>query len=128
MLWPKKNSYKVLDDETKFLRLENSPPPPPPMTFLMVRSLVPLIVLLLVRSTLSYMQIKSLFASSVNTHFASNYPTLSLETRHYSHLSTTAIFWGRIVHTFTLVSTSLQRLSLYNGHFLLSPSGRCKEV
>ena len=28
MLWPKKNSYKVLDDETKFLRLENSPPPP----------------------------------------------------------------------------------------------------
>ena len=39
--------------------------------------LVPLIVLLLVRSPLSYMQIKSLFPSSVNAHFASNYPALS---------------------------------------------------
>ena len=47
------------------------------MTFLMVRPLVPLIVLLLVRSPPSYMQIKSLLASSVNAHFASNYPTLS---------------------------------------------------
>ena len=27
MLWPKKNSYKELDNEKKFLRLENSPPP-----------------------------------------------------------------------------------------------------
>ena len=40
--------------------------------------LVPLIVLLLVRSTLSYMQIKFLFASNVNAHSASNYRTLSL--------------------------------------------------
>ena len=39
--------------------------------------LVSLIVLLLVRSTLSYMQIKSLFASNVNAHSASNYRTLS---------------------------------------------------
>ena len=38
---------------------------------------VPLIVLLLVRSTLSYMQIKSLFASNVNAHSACNYRTLS---------------------------------------------------
>ena len=28
MLWPKNNSYKELDNEKKFLRLENSPPPP----------------------------------------------------------------------------------------------------
>ena len=27
MLWAKKNSYKEFDNETKFLRLENSPPP-----------------------------------------------------------------------------------------------------
>ena len=27
MLWPKKDSYKVFDNEKKFLRLENSPPP-----------------------------------------------------------------------------------------------------
>ena len=40
-------------------------------------TLVPLIVLLFVRSTLSYMQIKSLFASNVNAHSASNYRTLS---------------------------------------------------
>ena len=52
------------------------PLPHPPMTFLMVRPLVPLIVLLLVRSPPSYMQIKSLFVSSF-AHFASNYPTLS---------------------------------------------------
>ena len=39
--------------------------------------LVPLIVLLLVCSALSYIQIKSLFASSVNAHFVYNYPTLS---------------------------------------------------
>ena len=69
MLWPKKNSYKEFDNEKKFLLLENSPPP---MTFLMVRPLVPLIVLLLVQM----MQIKSPFASSF-AHFASNYPTLS---------------------------------------------------
>ena len=36
MLWPKINSYKEIDDEKKFLRLENSPSPPP-ITFLMVR-------------------------------------------------------------------------------------------
>ena len=30
MVWAKKNSYKELDNEKKFLRLENSPPPPPP--------------------------------------------------------------------------------------------------
>ena len=35
MLWPKKDSYKVFDNEKKFLRLENSPPPPL-ITFLMV--------------------------------------------------------------------------------------------
>ena len=29
MLRPKKNSYKELDNEKKFLRLKNSPPPPP---------------------------------------------------------------------------------------------------
>ena len=40
-------------------------------------TLVPLKVLLFVRSTLSYMQIKSLFASNVNAHSASNYRTLS---------------------------------------------------
>ena len=40
-------------------------------------SLVPLIVLLLVCCTLSCMQIKSLFASNVNAHSASNYRTLS---------------------------------------------------
>ena len=40
-------------------------------------TLVPLIVLLFVRSTLSYMQIKSLFASNVNAHSASSYRTLS---------------------------------------------------
>ena len=40
-------------------------------------TLVPLIVLLFVRSTLSYMQIKSLFASNVNAHSASNHRTLS---------------------------------------------------
>ena len=28
MLWPKINSYKEIDNEKKFLRLENSPPPP----------------------------------------------------------------------------------------------------
>ena len=39
--------------------------------------LVLLIVLLLVCSPLSYIQIKSHFASSVNAHFVSNYPTLS---------------------------------------------------
>ena len=39
--------------------------------------LVPLMVLLLVRSILSYMQIKSLFASNVNAHSASNHRTLS---------------------------------------------------
>ena len=39
--------------------------------------LVPLLVLLLVRSTLSYMQIKSLFASNDNAHSTSNYRTLS---------------------------------------------------
>ena len=39
--------------------------------------LVSLIVLLLVCSTLSCMQIKSLFASNVNAHSASNYRTLS---------------------------------------------------
>ena len=39
--------------------------------------LVLLTVFLLVRPPLSYMQIKSLFASSVNAHFASNYRTLS---------------------------------------------------
>ena len=27
MLWPKKNSYKEIDNEKKFLRLENYPPP-----------------------------------------------------------------------------------------------------
>ena len=27
MLWPKRNSYKEVDNEKKFLRLENSPPP-----------------------------------------------------------------------------------------------------
>ena len=27
MLWPKKDSYKVFDNEKKFLRLENSSPP-----------------------------------------------------------------------------------------------------
>ena len=26
MLWPKKNSYKEIDNEKKFLRFENSPP------------------------------------------------------------------------------------------------------
>ena len=44
-------------------------------------SLVPLIVLLLVCSTLSCMQIKSLFALNVNAHFALNIK--SSETRHY---------------------------------------------
>ena len=39
-------------------------------------TLVPWTVLLLVRFTLSYMQIKFLFTYSVNAHFASNYPTL----------------------------------------------------
>ena len=29
MLWPKKNSYKELDNEKKFLRLEKFPSPPP---------------------------------------------------------------------------------------------------
>ena len=38
MLWPKKDSYKVFDNEKKFLRLENSPPPPP-ITFPNGRSL-----------------------------------------------------------------------------------------
>ena len=42
-----------------------------------VKSRIELIVLLFVRSTLSYMQIKSLFASNVNAHSASNYRTLS---------------------------------------------------
>ena len=42
--------------------------------------LVPLIVLVLVRSTLSYMQIKSLFASNVNAHSASNYCPLRPDT------------------------------------------------
>ena len=35
MLRPKKNSYKELDNEKKFLRLENSPAPQ--KTFLIVR-------------------------------------------------------------------------------------------
>ena len=35
MQWPKKNSYNEIDDEKKFLGLENYAPPP--MTFLMVR-------------------------------------------------------------------------------------------
>ena len=43
-------------------------------------TLVPLIVLLFVRSTLSYMQIKSLFASNVNAHSASNYCPLRPDT------------------------------------------------
>ena len=43
-------------------------------------SLVPLIVLLLVRSTLSCMQIKSLFASNVNARSASIWYIKSLET------------------------------------------------
>ena len=43
-------------------------------------SLVPLIVLLLVRSTLSCMQIKSLFALNVNAHSASIWYIKSLET------------------------------------------------
>ena len=30
MLWPKNDSYKVFDNEKKFLGLKNSPPPPPP--------------------------------------------------------------------------------------------------
>ena len=76
MLWPKKNSYKEFDNEKNSCG-SKIPLPPPLMTFLMVRPLVPLIVLLLVRSPPSYMQIKSLLASSVNAHFASNYPTLS---------------------------------------------------
>ena len=37
----KKNSYKELDNEKKFLRIENSLPPPP-ITFLMVRPLITL--------------------------------------------------------------------------------------
>ena len=36
MLWPKNNSYKELDNEKQFLRVENSAPP---ITFLMVRPL-----------------------------------------------------------------------------------------
>ena len=45
MLWPKKDSYKVFDNEKKFLRLENSPPPPLlPITFLMVRPLKRIII------------------------------------------------------------------------------------
>ena len=43
-------------------------------------SLVPLIVPLLVRSTLSCMQIKSLFALNVNAHSASIWYIKSLET------------------------------------------------
>ena len=46
-------------------------------------SLVPLIVLLLVHSTLSCMQIKSLFASNVNAHSTSIWYIKSLETWHY---------------------------------------------
>ena len=42
MLSPKKNSYKELDNEKKFLRIENSPPPHPPITLLMVRPLITL--------------------------------------------------------------------------------------
>ena len=38
MQGPGKNSYKELDNEKKFLRLENSPPPP--ITFLMVRPVI----------------------------------------------------------------------------------------
>ena len=76
MLWPKKIHTRNLITK-KIPAARKFPSPPPLMTFLMVRPLVPLIVLLLVRSPPSYMQIKSLLASSVNAHFASNYPTLS---------------------------------------------------